>query len=69
VSTVKYKVDGTLERYKTRVSIFKLFHLLQNEYYQNLLSLATNYRWSLQQYDVTNSFHDNLEEEIYMEVC
>jgi len=33
------------------------------------LSLAANYGWSLQQCDVTNAIlHENLEEEIYMEV-
>ena len=34
-----------------------------------LLSLAANYGWSLQQFDVKNAFlHGILEEEIYMEV-
>ena len=34
-----------------------------------LLSLAANYGWSLQQFDVKNAFLlGNLEEEIYMEV-
>jgi len=34
-----------------------------------LLSLAANYGWSLQQFDVKNAFlHGNLEEEIYIEV-
>ena len=34
-----------------------------------LLSLADNYGWSLQQFDVKNVFlHGNFEEEIYMEV-
>ncbi|RDX85314.1 Copia protein, partial [Mucuna pruriens] len=36
---------------------------------QAILSLAANYGWELQQFDVKNSFlHEELEEEIYMEV-
>lgn len=34
-----------------------------------LLSLAANFGWRLQQFDVKNAFlHGDLEEEIYMEV-
>ena len=34
-----------------------------------LLSLATNFEWNLQQFDVKNAFlHGDLKEEIYMKV-
>lgn len=32
-----------------------------------LLSLATYYNWTLQQFDIKNASHGNLEEEIYMD--
>jgi len=81
VFTVKNKADGTSERYKARL-VAKEYTLTYGiDYLETfspvakmnvvriLLSLAANYGWSLQQFEVTNVFlHGNLEEEIYMEV-
>jgi len=80
VFTVKYKVNGTLERYKTRLVANGYTQIYGIDYLETfspvakmntiriLLSLAANYGWSLQQFDVNFFFlHGNLEE-IYMEV-
>ena len=80
VFTIKYKSNGTIERYKA--------HLVAKGYTQSygidyqetfapvakinsirvLLSLAPNNEWPLQQLDVKNVFlHGNLEEEVCMD--
>ena len=78
--TVKYKCNGSLERYKARLvdkgftqtygiddlETFALVAKLNS--IRVLVSLATNLKWSLQQLDVKNAFlNGNLEEEVYMD--
>ncbi|KAL5568480.1 hypothetical protein UlMin_025055 [Ulmus minor] len=74
VFNLKYKADGSLEMYKAWL-VAKGYTQTYGEDYQEtfapiskmntviiLLSLATNYGWNLQQFDVKNAFlHGDLE--------
>ncbi|KAL6327175.1 hypothetical protein AAG906_015214 [Vitis piasezkii] len=57
IFTMKYKADGTVERYKAR-----LLNTIRV-----LLSLAANLDWPLHQFDIQNPFlNGELEEEVFM---
>ncbi|KAL6318088.1 hypothetical protein AAG906_035233 [Vitis piasezkii] len=80
IFTIKYKADGSVERFKARlvargftqsygIDYQETFALLQNRILSILLSLAVNQDWCLQQPGHKNAFlNGDLEEEVYMEI-
>jgi len=80
VFTIKYKVHGTLERYKARLVAKDYTQIYGIDYHETfapvvkmntvriLLSLTTNFDWTLLQFDVKKAFlHGDLEK-IYMDI-
>ena len=80
VYTLKYKADGSLERYKARLVAKRYTQTFGIDYQETfslvtkmntiriLFSLSANLGWCMQQYDVKNAFlHGELEEEVFMD--
>jgi hypothetical protein len=81
VYALKYKADGSLERYKARLVAKGFTQTFGIDYQETfapvakmntiriLFSLSTNLGWCMQPYDVKNAFlHRELEEEVYMDL-
>ena len=81
VYTLKYKSDGSLDRYKARLVARGYTQTYGIDYQETfapvtriniiriLISLVVNLDWPLYQYDIKNAFlHGDLNEEIYMNI-
>ena len=78
VFTVKYKADGTVERYKARLVVKGFTQTYDIDYTDTfapvaklntirvLLSLAANLDWPLHQFDIKNPFLNGELEEVFI---
>ena len=81
IFNLKYKADGTLERYKDRLVAKGYTQVYGIDYLEMfspmakmttiriLISLVVHFGWKMQQLDVKNSFlHGELEEDVFVEL-
>jgi len=80
IYTVKYKSNGTLDRYKAKLVEKGYTQTYEIDYEETfalvakmntvriILSLAAHFGWTMHQFDVKNALHGSLEEEVYMEI-
>ncbi|BBN69747.1 hypothetical protein Prudu_1152S000100 [Prunus dulcis] len=68
IFTVKYKVGGSIDRYKARLEKFVPVAKINTIHVNVLFYLAANLDWPLLRYDVKNAFlHGDLQEEVYID--
>lgn len=81
VFSMKYKVDGSIDRFKVRLVAPGFTQIYGIDYTDTFtlvaklntirvfLSLTTNLNWPIYQLDIKNEFlNENLEEEVYMTI-